>query len=145
MDVLDVAHAHDVTIARRKGAWEVIESFAVNEEGPTLTVRERLAPSPPKPRTGEKAGGAGSRNKGDTALSSRHTTARFRYERQFFLDNLIARFAQIGSSSDPCLHATNAATRSSFLWKARRPIPPFIKALGLTQVDLWVGTNGTLT
>ena len=40
MDVLDVAHAHNVTIARRNGAWEVIESFAVSDESPTLTARE---------------------------------------------------------------------------------------------------------
>jgi DNA-binding CsgD family transcriptional regulator len=40
MDVLDVAHAHNVTIARRKGAWEVVEAFAMTAERNVLTDRE---------------------------------------------------------------------------------------------------------
>jgi DNA-binding CsgD family transcriptional regulator len=40
VDVLDVAHAHNVTIARRKGAWEVIEAFAMAAERNALTSRE---------------------------------------------------------------------------------------------------------
>jgi DNA-binding CsgD family transcriptional regulator len=40
VDVLDVAHAHNVTIARRQGAWEVIEAFAADGEASTLTARE---------------------------------------------------------------------------------------------------------
>src|SRR3977135_1214439 len=40
VDVLDVAHAHNVTIARRKGAWEVVEAFAATAEHNALTRRE---------------------------------------------------------------------------------------------------------
>ena len=39
LDVLDVAHAHNVTIARRNGAWEVVEAFEVDDRE-TLTPRE---------------------------------------------------------------------------------------------------------
>ena len=39
-DVLEVAQAHNVTIARRNGAWEFVESFAASAESPTLTARE---------------------------------------------------------------------------------------------------------
>ena len=38
---------------------------------------------------------------GDAASSSGHTTARFRRERQCFLDILVAGFAQSGSWNDP--------------------------------------------
>jgi DNA-binding CsgD family transcriptional regulator len=41
MDVLDVARAHDVAVARRKGVWEIIETFEPNVEPTTLTGRER--------------------------------------------------------------------------------------------------------
>ena len=37
--MLDVAHAHNVTIARRNGAWEVVEAFEVDDRE-TLTPRE---------------------------------------------------------------------------------------------------------
>jgi DNA-binding CsgD family transcriptional regulator len=40
MDLLDVAHAHNVTIARRKGAWEVVEAFTATAERSALTDRE---------------------------------------------------------------------------------------------------------
>src|SRR3982074_357800 len=40
VDVLDVAHAHNVTLARRKGAWEVVEAFAATAERNALTSRE---------------------------------------------------------------------------------------------------------
>jgi DNA-binding CsgD family transcriptional regulator len=40
VDVLDVAHAHNATIARRKGAWEVVEAFAAAAEHNALTPRE---------------------------------------------------------------------------------------------------------
>ena len=39
-DVLDVARAHDVTVARRKGNWEVIEAFDIVGEDRPLTQRE---------------------------------------------------------------------------------------------------------
>jgi DNA-binding CsgD family transcriptional regulator len=42
-DVLEVAHAHNVTIARRRGVWEVLETFEATEapaKPSTLTVRE---------------------------------------------------------------------------------------------------------
>jgi DNA-binding CsgD family transcriptional regulator len=41
MDVLDVARAHDVAVVRRKGVWEIIETFEPNVEPSTLTGRER--------------------------------------------------------------------------------------------------------
>jgi DNA-binding CsgD family transcriptional regulator len=41
MDVLDVARAHDVAVARRKGIWEIIETFEPNVEPSMLTGRER--------------------------------------------------------------------------------------------------------
>jgi DNA-binding CsgD family transcriptional regulator len=40
LDVLDVAHAHNVTIARRRGVWEVVEAFEARAEPSTLTGRE---------------------------------------------------------------------------------------------------------
>ncbi|MEA2983093.1 MAG: hypothetical protein QOF09_4916 [Alphaproteobacteria bacterium] len=40
MDVLEVAHAHNVTVARRKGAWEVIEAFEASSGANALTGRE---------------------------------------------------------------------------------------------------------
>jgi DNA-binding CsgD family transcriptional regulator len=40
MDVLDVAHAHNLTMARRQGAWEVIEAFEVGTGAKTLSRRE---------------------------------------------------------------------------------------------------------
>jgi DNA-binding CsgD family transcriptional regulator len=40
MDVFDVAHAHNVTIARRQGVWEVIEAFAARIEPSSLSGRE---------------------------------------------------------------------------------------------------------
>jgi DNA-binding CsgD family transcriptional regulator len=40
MDVLDVAHAHNVTIARRRGIWEVVEAFAARIEPSSLSDRE---------------------------------------------------------------------------------------------------------
>jgi DNA-binding CsgD family transcriptional regulator len=41
MDVLDVALAHNTTIARRNGSWEVVEAFAAGSESDALTARER--------------------------------------------------------------------------------------------------------
>jgi DNA-binding CsgD family transcriptional regulator len=40
-DMLDVAQAHDIAVARRKGVWEVIETFEPNVEPSSLTGRER--------------------------------------------------------------------------------------------------------
>ncbi len=40
MDVLDVAHAHHMTIVRRKGAWEVMETLKAIAEPNALTDRE---------------------------------------------------------------------------------------------------------
>jgi DNA-binding CsgD family transcriptional regulator len=39
-DVLDVAHAHNVTVARRRGVWEVVEAFEAGAEPNGLTDRE---------------------------------------------------------------------------------------------------------
>jgi DNA-binding CsgD family transcriptional regulator len=39
-DVLDVARAHDVTVARRMGNWEVMEAFDIDGEDKPLTQRE---------------------------------------------------------------------------------------------------------
>jgi DNA-binding CsgD family transcriptional regulator len=41
VDVFDVARAHDLTIARRNGAWQFIEAAEHQARGPTLTRRER--------------------------------------------------------------------------------------------------------
>jgi DNA-binding CsgD family transcriptional regulator len=40
-DLLDVARAHNVTVARRNGAWEVVEAFETSAEPNALTERER--------------------------------------------------------------------------------------------------------
>jgi DNA-binding CsgD family transcriptional regulator len=40
IDVFDVARAHQVTIARRNGAWQFIEAAEHRARGPTLTRRE---------------------------------------------------------------------------------------------------------
>lgn len=39
-DVLDVARAHNMTVARRNGAWEVIETFEPSGDANVLTSRE---------------------------------------------------------------------------------------------------------
>jgi len=41
LDLLDVAHAHDTTIVRRRGAWKVVEAFSAPAGLPVLTDRER--------------------------------------------------------------------------------------------------------
>jgi DNA-binding CsgD family transcriptional regulator len=40
-DVLDVAHAHGLTVARRNGHWEFIETAEAPRRTPSLTPRER--------------------------------------------------------------------------------------------------------
>jgi LuxR family quorum sensing-dependent transcriptional regulator len=40
MDVLDVANTHHLTIVRRRGAWEVVETFKAAAEPNALTDRE---------------------------------------------------------------------------------------------------------
>jgi DNA-binding CsgD family transcriptional regulator len=40
MDLLNVADVHNVTIARRRGAWEVVEAFGPAAEPGVLTSRE---------------------------------------------------------------------------------------------------------
>jgi DNA-binding CsgD family transcriptional regulator len=41
LDLLDVMHAHDTTIARRNGAWKVVEAFSAVDGPRALTDRER--------------------------------------------------------------------------------------------------------
>ena len=41
LDLLDVAHAHDTTIVRRRGTWKVVEAFSAMVGPPVLTDRER--------------------------------------------------------------------------------------------------------
>ena len=53
--------------------------------------RRRLPPSPPKPRTGDEAGGAGS-NRTSVPGRGHHTTALSWTQCQSFLDNIIAGF-----------------------------------------------------
>ena len=40
LDVLDVAHAHQLSVARRRGAWEILEACGAIVEASTLTARE---------------------------------------------------------------------------------------------------------
>jgi DNA-binding CsgD family transcriptional regulator len=40
LDVLDVVHEHNVTVARRRGAWEVVEPLNSTVEPSVLTDRE---------------------------------------------------------------------------------------------------------
>src|SRR6266404_1936646 len=56
---------------------------------PPFGWRRRLPPSPPKPRTGDKAGGAGS-NRTSVPGRGHHTTALSWTQCQSFLDNIIA-------------------------------------------------------
>src|SRR5207245_1741463 len=53
--------------------------------------RRRLPPSPPKPRTGNEAGGAGS-NRTSVPGRGHHTTALSWTQCQSFLDNIITGF-----------------------------------------------------
>src|SRR6266436_2297013 len=58
---------------------------------PPFGWRRRLLPSPPKPRTGDEAGGAGS-NRTSVPGRGHHTTALSWTQCQSFLDNIIAGF-----------------------------------------------------
>src|SRR5262249_39029101 len=67
-----------------------LEVLLCNILGSFHRLRRHQPPSPPKPRTGDTAGEAGSRNEAIHLVDPSHTTALLAPKCQFFLDNLIA-------------------------------------------------------
>src|SRR5258708_18835623 len=92
------AQRHGRRAARpRTGATIGVRSIS---RDPPFGWRRRLPPSPPKPRTGDEAGGAGPHR---TSAPGRghHTTALSWTQCQSFLDNIIAGFQPTFSFNDP--------------------------------------------
>src|SRR5712671_6847459 len=75
---------------------------------PPFGWRRRSVPSPPKPRTGDEGGGAGS-NRTSVPGRGHDTTALYWTQCQSFLDNVIAGFRPNLSLYDPCLDDVHRA------------------------------------
>ena len=93
---------------------------------PPFGLRRRSMPPPPKPRSGQEAGGAGFRK----AIRARNgdSSAPFAPECQCFLDHLVAGFGPNGSWSDPhrslieC-HLGRPTAASIIAWLSVRVLP----------------------
>jgi hypothetical protein len=119
-------------------------------------------PSPPKPRTGDEAGGAGS-NRASVPGRGHDTTARFWTQCQSFLDNIIAGFRPNLSLNDRCLDEdascpglesnpisygrirfeVNACKEIDILDAAPAPPPPTSNMISICKGDLDTGSDST--
>jgi hypothetical protein len=100
--------------------------------------RRRLPPSPPKPRTGDEAGGAGS-NRTSVPGRGHDTTALFWTQCQSFLDNIVAGFRPKLSLNDPCPRRAALCTGTSM--KRIRAIIPYLTgtAARISEIEQGVG------